>query len=220
MEETAIENDNKVLPSKSLNIRISERIEKYGLPKNWEKECYVLCEKFLESHPKQRFGNIRKLIDSVLFLLCRRYHVIEPLELKYAASGHYYFRVLEELDGVIRATPEDYVRKFFNKSGYPNEFLLKALDIASKLPHGNFQAKNPRNLASACIYVASIEKTSNGYRALVTQPELAEFFKVTVVSIRGIYKELIPKLRELNTMLSKEEIEWWLSFSKEQSEKV
>jgi transcription initiation factor TFIIIB Brf1 subunit/transcription initiation factor TFIIB len=209
--------------SEILNACISERIDKYGLPRTLEKECYVLYEKFLESHPKQRYGNMKTLIDSVLLLLCRRYQIIEPIHLKKAASGHLrYIRVLEELDGVAAAyvRTQDYVRKFFNENAHYDDFLPKALDLASKLPTMSFQAKNPRIVASACIYVASLEKTSDGYRTLVTQAELADFFRVTSVSISGIYKALIHRLREMNTMLSKEEIEWWLSFSKEQSERI
>lgn len=145
---------------------------------------------------------------------------IESVELKRAASGRRYIRVLEELDGVIRATPKDYVRKFFDENAHYAVFQPKALDVASRLPIMSFQMKNPRTLASACIYVASIEKTSIGYRPLTTQAEVAEFFKVTTVSVRNAYKGLVSKLREMNTILSIEEIDWWQSFEKEQSERA
>jgi hypothetical protein len=74
--------------SRSLSTSISERIEKYGLPRTLEKECNVLYEKFMTSHPKQH-RNMGGTIDSVLFLLCRRHQIIEPVDLKKAASGHY-----------------------------------------------------------------------------------------------------------------------------------
>lgn len=196
---------------------------------SWDKECHVLYEKFLESHPEQRFGNRRKLIDSILLLLCRKYRFIEPRDLRKAATGHrgytskksiHYIRILEELDGVTPATPEDYVKKFFNENAHYDEFLPRALDIASKLPTRDFQMKNPRILASACIYVASIEKTGKGYKPSITQDEIATFFKVTKAGIRKVYHELVHKLKDMNTMLSKHEIEWWLSFRKKQLEKL
>ena len=79
--------------------------------------------------------------------------------------------------------------------------------------------KNPRILASACIYIASLEKTSDGYRPLIPQSELTEFFKVTTVGLRRIYADIITKLGEMNTMLSKEEIQWWALFRKTQLER-
>ena len=220
----------KNMPSKSLSVSIFLQIKKYGLPESWEKECYMLYQKFLKSHPKQRFGQQhRKLIDSILLLLCRKYRFIEPKGLKKAATGHrghaskesiHYTRIFEELDGVKPATPEDYVKKFFNENAHYDEFLPRALDIASKLPLRDFQMKNPRILASACIYVASIEETSNGYKPSLTQDEIVTFFKVTKAGMRNVYHELVHQLKDMNTMLSKQEIEWWLSFRKEQLEKL
>lgn len=216
------------MSSKPLHARISKQIEKYGLPQSWEKECYDLYEKFLKSRSTPHIGKPTKLIDSILLLLCRKYRFIEPKDLLKATRGAkgssarkslHFFRILEELDGVTPATPEDYIRKFFITNPEYSEFLPKALDIASKLSR-DFQGKNPRILASACIYVSSIEKISSGYKPLMTQREVATFFKVTEAGIRNVYRELVPKLKDMNTMLSKQEIEWWLSIRKEQLEKL
>ena len=55
---------------------------------------------------------------------------------------------------------------------------------------------------------------------ILTQREVANYFKVTQVSVRNTYFDLLPKLRDMNTVLSEEEIEWLLSFRKKQLERL
>jgi len=162
-------------------------------------------------------------------LLCRRNRFIEPRELVKATRGTrgisseesvHFFKVLEELDGLTPATPEEYIAKFFVDNPEYEEFLPKSLNIASKLPK-EFQGKNPRVLASVCIYVSSIGTLyADKHRPLLTQREVATYFKVTQMGVRNVYRELLPKLKDMNTMLSEGEIEWILSFRQEQLERI
>jgi len=48
---------------------------------------------------------------------------------------------------------------------------------------------------------------------------VAKFFEVTEASVRTNYRELLPELKDMNTMLSEEEIEQLLSFRKKQLER-
>lgn len=202
---------------------ISRRIRKYGSPQHWEKECYDLHEEFLKSHSTQ-IGKPVRLIDSILLLLCKRNRLIESKELLKTTRGQkgssaskslHFFKILETLNGLAPATAEDYVTRFFVDNSEYEEFLPKALDIASKLPR-KYQSRNPRILASVCIYASSIGTLYSEHRPLITQSEVATFFKITKVGVRKTYHDLLPKLKEMDTMLSEEEIEWLLSFRKKQ----
>ena len=133
-------------------------------------------------------------------------------------KSFHFFRILEELDGVTPTTPADYVRRFFVANPEYEENLSKALDIASKLPP-NFQGKSPRVLASVCIYLSSIGILYGQHRPLITKREVATYFKVTEMGITYVYRELLPKLKDMNTVLSEEEIEWLISFRKKQLER-
>lgn len=204
----------------NIKSKISKQIEKYSLPQTWEKECYVLYEEFLKSH-SSHIGRPTRLIDSILLLLCRKKRFIEPKELIKATRGPrgygagkslHFFRILEVLDGITPTSPMDYIRKFFVGNSQYERFLSKALDIASKLPR-KFKARSPRVLASACIYVSSISTLyADEHRPLITQRELSKFFKVTDVSIRNVYPKIIHKLKDMNTILTEEEIEWSLAW--------
>jgi len=209
------------------STKVKQRIAKYGLPKSWEKECCDLYEDFLKSR-SSNIGKPTRLIDSILLLLCKRKRYIEPKELTKSTRGAkgrsagkslHFFRVLEELDGLIPATTQEYITKFFVDNPEYEEFLPKALKIASKLPTREFQGKNPRILASVCIYVSSIGILHDQYRPIITKREVATYFKVTEMGITCVYRELLPKIKDMNTVLSEEEIEWLLSFRKMQLER-
>ena len=137
-----------------------------------------------------------------------------------AKESFHFYRVLEELDGLTPARPEEYIKKFFVDNPEYDEFLPKALNIASKIPAKDLRGKNPRVLASVCIYLSSIGEAFGVSKPLLTQSEIASYFKVTNVSLMNGYHKLLPKLRDMNTMLTEEEIEWFLSYRKENLERT
>ena len=66
-------------PTRKVRSQISKQIEKYGLPQSWEKECYDLYQKFISSRSAPRTqASTRKLIDSILLLLCKKNRFIAP----------------------------------------------------------------------------------------------------------------------------------------------
>lgn len=87
--------------------------------------------------------------------------------------------------------PANYIPRFVSDLGLPGVVQMKALEIIeeAKTKHGLVTGRDPRGLASAAIYIASI-LTDNR----VTQREIALASGVTEVTIRNRYKELVSRL--------------------------
>jgi len=98
-------------------------------------------------------------------------------------------------------------------------FYEKAVDIASKLPD-DFHNVSYRSLAAACIYVSSIGEQWGTYKPMIHQREVASYFKKSTMSVKKSYLWLLPRLKDMNTKLSEEEIEWLLNYRKEQLNKT
>jgi transcription initiation factor TFIIB len=88
--------------------------------------------------------------------------------------------------------PANYVPRFISDLGLPGEVQSKALEILeqAKAAGGLVTGRDPRGLASAAIYIASI-LTDNR----VTQRQIALAASVTEVTIRNRYKELVSRLK-------------------------
>ncbi len=87
--------------------------------------------------------------------------------------------------------PEKYVPRFVTDLDLPAVIQHKALEILenAKKKHGLVTGRDPRGLAAAAIYIASI-LTDNR----VTQRAIASTAGVTEVTVRNRYKELVREL--------------------------
>ncbi|MFX0108284.1 MAG: transcription initiation factor IIB family protein [Candidatus Hodarchaeota archaeon] len=87
--------------------------------------------------------------------------------------------------------PANYVPRLISDLNLPGEVQQKALEILemAKQKRGLVTGRDPRGLASAAIYIASI-LTDNR----VTQRDIAVAAGVTEVTIRNRYKELVSRL--------------------------
>ncbi len=101
-----------------------------------------------------------------------------------------------ELVSKLHGSPEHFVAQIVSRLNLPIEVLAKAKEIlesASKL--GITSGKEPQGLAAAAVYMASI--LTNNKR---TQHEIAEAARITEVTIRNRYKELMSALDIKYTM--------------------
>jgi transcription initiation factor TFIIB len=95
-----------------------------------------------------------------------------------------------ELVSKLHGSPEHFVTQIVSRLNLPIEVQAKAKEIlenASKL--GITSGKEPQGLAAAAVYMASI--LTNNKR---TQHEIAEAARITEVTIRNRYKELMTAL--------------------------
>lgn len=90
----------------------------------------------------------------------------------------------------LQGSPEPFVAQIVSRLNLPIEVQAKAKEIlenASKI--GIMSGREPQGLAAAAVYIASI--LTNNKR---TQHEIAEAARVTEVTIRNRYKELMSAL--------------------------
>jgi len=90
----------------------------------------------------------------------------------------------------LHGSPEHFVAQIVSRLNLPIEVQAKAKEIlknASKI--GIMSGKEPQGLAAAAVYIASI--LTNNKR---TQREIAEAARITEVTIRNRYKELMSAL--------------------------
>ncbi|MGV9169539.1 MAG: transcription initiation factor IIB, partial [Promethearchaeia archaeon] len=91
----------------------------------------------------------------------------------------------------IITQPHDYVSRFGTDLRLPGKTQMKAIDIlnAAKKIHLTV-GKDPKGMAAAALYVAGILTQSRR-----TQLEIAETARVTEVTVRNRYKEMVEKLK-------------------------
>jgi transcription initiation factor TFIIB len=145
-----------------------------------------------------RGRTIEGIIGAVLYIVCRRGRL--PITLKEIARqsrinakimGRCYRFIMKEFDIDIPViSPKDFVPRFAEGLGLPAQVERCAIRILEKAHQKLIiSGKAPSGLAAAALYVASIVE---GHRT--TQREVAEVAKVTEVTIRNRYKELVQEL--------------------------
>ena len=89
------------------------------------------------------------------------------------------------------SSPENYVPRFISDLGLPSEVQKTTMEIlkAARKVRGLVTGRDPRGLAAAAIYIASIISDCR-----VTQRDISRVSGVTEVTIRNRYKELVSKL--------------------------
>jgi len=169
------------------------QLKRFSLPNEWADLALELLRKGMDPSLGMRGSNPEVAIKSVLALICRKYKIPTPKKLiketrKYpsgrttSARKYSYQSFLEKLNGVKPAEPMDYINKFFSEQPEFKEALPKALSIAESLPSSFKQGRNPRVLASACIYLSAI--------GLLLQREISDYFGITEVSLRYTSRQI------------------------------
>ncbi len=112
-------------------------------------------------------------------------------ENKKKISAHYRMLVTKLKVRMPISSPEMYIPRFISELNLSVDVQRLAIDILDRAREvrGLITGRDPRGLAAAAIYVASIMTGSR-----VTQRDISEVSGVTEVTIRNRYKELVSKL--------------------------
>jgi transcription initiation factor TFIIB len=112
-------------------------------------------------------------------------------ESKKKISAHYRMLVTKLKLRMPISSPENYVPRFISDLKLPAEVQRITMDILerAKQVRNLVTGRDPRGLAAAAIYIASI-MTDNR----VTQRDISNVSGVTEVTIRNRYKELVSRL--------------------------
>jgi transcription initiation factor TFIIB len=168
-----------------------------SLPKNIFETASVIYRKAIKQH-LIRGRSIQGISTASVYIACRQCGLSRTLEEISKAStlskkevGKSYRFLVKNLEYFIPPVrANQYVSKFSNQltmQGKVEEIANKILVTASNLKLTS--GRGPTGIAAAASYIASVLV---GERR--TQREIAEIAKVTEVTIRNRYKELVEKL--------------------------
>jgi transcription initiation factor TFIIB len=142
---------------------------------------------------------IRDVASATIYMACRQCNVIRTLDevseaanipkKKCASSYRFLLKNLEE--DVPLYEPRRYVSKLINHlnlTGNAESIAIEILEQAKELKLTS--GRSPAGLAAACIYIACILADER-----ITQGDVAKSAKVTEVTIRNRYKEMIEEIK-------------------------
>lgn len=145
-----------------------------------------------------RGRSVRGMAVATIYLACRQCKLLRTIDELSQASGiskvevarYYRFLVRNLGYSVPPQKASRYITKFCSKldlSGVTEEVAYKILQVAKdlRLTFG----RGAKGIAAASCYIAS--KVSGDYR---TQREVAEVARITEVTIRNRYKELMKRV--------------------------
>jgi len=170
------------------------------LPQTVKESAALLYRIALESG-MIRGRSISAMVAAVLYAACRIHGIPRKLDevaresrISKKELGKYY----RLLYGILKKTPYaipfsdplNFVKRFGSELNVSGLTIQKAIDILKKAKEKGLTAgKDPTGLAAAALYLAAIV---TGERR--TQREVAEVARVTEVTIRNRYKELVSAL--------------------------
>ncbi|MHA1935628.1 MAG: transcription initiation factor IIB, partial [Candidatus Thorarchaeota archaeon] len=182
--------------------RISSQL---SIPYSIRETSAVIYRKALRKR-LTRGRTILGMIAASLYLACRVHQVPRPLE-EVVDQIHI---TRKELSLCVRlilrylnlkipfSSPIDFIHRFGTELNLPGEAKKKAIDILLLAKEERLTVgKDPKGMAAAAIYVASILTGSRR-----TQLEIARTARVTEVTVRNRYKEIVQKL-EIDTVSGK-----------------
>jgi len=185
---------------RNLSYALSE-INKAGselnLPSNVVETAAIVYRQALRRN-LIRGRSIREVAAASIYIACRQCSVIRSLEevgqatqLTKKKTARVYRQILVRLNtNVPRKIPHDYIPIYVSQlslSGGSESIALNILDHAVELKLTNGRA--PSSMAAAAIYIASLLMDEKR-----VQKEFAEIGKISEVTIRNRYKELMNKI--------------------------
>lgn len=191
--------------TKHIRQTVKEVLYKYNLPHEWEDELTRMVVVYLAD---KKYKVLALHVESVALLLCRKKRFPSPRELVKATwqgrgarrITQGYMDVLQVLNGLVPATPTEYLTKYIQDSKLDPRITKQALQMANETDRLLLQGKNPRAVASAILWLSSRQLWLTGIlheTEMLTQKEIANYFEVTTVSVRNIAKILNPKRYEV-----------------------
>ncbi|MBD3406891.1 MAG: transcription initiation factor IIB [Candidatus Lokiarchaeota archaeon] len=169
-----------------------------GLTKSIKELAALLYRKLIVKRlAKSR--SIDATVGAAIYAACRLRESPRSLEeiakhsrvSKKKMGAHYRMLVMKLKIKMPISEPTNYIPRFITELGLPGEVQAKAVEIIdmAKSQHGLITGRDPRGLAAAAIYIASILVDNR-----VTQREIASCAGVTEVTVRNRYKELVNAL--------------------------
>ncbi len=167
------------------------------LPKNVREAASVIYRRTVEKR-LIRGRSIESVTASALYVACREFSVPRTLEEIAAVTkvdkkeiGRSYRFLARELGIKLAPTsPIDYIPRFASDLKLSGKVQSQAIDILSRVvSEGLTSGRGPMGVAAAALYVAAVINEEQR-----TQREVAEVARVTEVTVRNRYKEMVEYL--------------------------
>lgn len=174
-----------------------------SLPRNVREVAAMIYRRAVDSR-LIRGRSIEGVCAASLYAACRRCRIPRTLEeiagfakVNKKEIGRSYRYIARKLNINIPPTdPVDYISRFVADLKLSGMVQKKSIEILRKaVTSGLTSGRGPMGLAAASIYIASLL-----FNERRTQREIAETAKVTEVTVRNRYKELVDKLK-INVMI-------------------
>ncbi|MHA2423982.1 MAG: transcription initiation factor IIB [Candidatus Thorarchaeota archaeon] len=168
-----------------------------GIPKPIREHAALLYRKSILKK-LVRGRSIEAMVAATLYAACRIRQKPRPLDEVADASrvdkkklGQCYRLLLRKLNiRIPLSNPVDYISRFATELALSSTVQLRTVEILKQSRQiGLTIGRDPLGLAAAAIYVASIMLDERR-----TQREIAEVARVTEVTVRNRYKEIVKKL--------------------------
>ncbi len=186
---------------RNLKLALAElkRVSSYlKLPKSVEEEAARIYTLAVQ-RGLVRGRSMESVVAGALYAACRRHDVPRTLDELSEASGierkeigRTYRFVTRELNvKILPSNPADYIPRFSSALELSAKTQSKAVEIL-ELAHGAglTSGRGPTGIAAAALYVSAL---LHGEKR--TQREVADVARVTEVTIRNRYKELLESLK-------------------------
>ncbi len=170
-----------------------------GLTKSIKELAALLYRKLIVRR-LARSRSIDAMVGAAIYAACRLRESPRSLEeisrhsrVTKKKIGQHYRLLVEKLKlRMPISDPSNYVPRFITQLGLPGEVQQKVLEILAQAKEKRtlVTGRDPRGLAAAAIYIASILTDHR-----VTQRDIAVAAGVTEVTVRNRYKELVNKLK-------------------------
>jgi transcription initiation factor TFIIB len=169
-----------------------------GLKKSIKELAALLYRKLIVKR-LVRSRSIDAMVGAAIYAACRLREAPRSLEeisdhsrvSKKKIGKHYRLLVRKLKLKMPISTPSNYVPRFITELDLPGHVQEKVLEIldAAQQKKRLITGRDPRGLAAAAIYIASIVTDNR-----VTQRDIASAAGVTEVTVRNRYKELVEEL--------------------------
>ncbi|MBW3017035.1 transcription initiation factor IIB [Candidatus Woesearchaeota archaeon] len=186
---------------RNLKMALSElkRVSSYlKLPVSVEEEAARIYTQAVQ-RGLVRGRSMESVVAGALYAACRRHDVPRTLDELSEASGierkeigrTYRFVTRELTVKILPSNPSDYVARFASSLGLSPKTQSKAVEILERAHKaGLTSGRGPTGIAAAALYVSAL---LHGEKR--TQREVADVARVTEVTIRNRYKELLDELK-------------------------
>ena len=205
----------RLMRSKDRNLMFAmselQRIASYlNLPKTIQERVATYYERLIEKS-LIRGRSTEAILAALIYYVTREEgmprtfdEIAEAAGVEKREIGRAYRFVARELGlRILPVNPADYVSRFVSILGLSEKVKNRALEILNKAEEvGAISGKGPTGVAAAVVYIASVLE---GERR--TQREIAEKCKLTEVTIRNRYKEIVEKLG-LEQIITEKELEY------------